>query len=70
MGLRGILLNMPLEQRLSYDTQFLNEHLPGGKTILMTAVCTIIKGVIARGLSADPLVSLLVSRLRTGVKGE
>ena len=37
----------------------LNEQLPGGETISMTVVCTIILSVIAHGLSANPLVSAL-----------
>jgi NhaP-type Na+/H+ or K+/H+ antiporter len=46
----------------------LNEHLPGGKTISMTADCTIIMSVISNGLSANWLVSLLASRLKAGPK--
>lgn len=46
----------------------LNEHLPGGDTISMTAVCTIILSVIAHGLSANPLVSVFVSRLKVKTK--
>lgn len=46
----------------------LNEHLPGGDTISMTAVCTIILSVIGHGLSANPLVGVLVSRLKAGSK--
>jgi NhaP-type Na+/H+ or K+/H+ antiporter len=42
----------------------LNEHLPGGDTISMTVVCTIILSVIAHGLSANPLVSMLAARLK------
>jgi NhaP-type Na+/H+ or K+/H+ antiporter len=41
-----------------------NEHLPGGGTIAMTAVCTILLSVIAHGISANPLVAALSSRLR------
>ncbi len=47
----------------------LNEHLPGGDTISMTAVFTIIMSVIAHGLSANPLVALLVKRLKVESKG-
>jgi NhaP-type Na+/H+ or K+/H+ antiporter len=42
-----------------------NEHLPGGGTIVITAVCTIVLSVLAHGLSANPLVAKLVAR---GVK--
>jgi NhaP-type Na+/H+ or K+/H+ antiporter len=48
----------------------LNEHLPGGDTISMTAVCTIILSVIGHGLSANPLVGVLVSRLKAGSKAQ
>ncbi|MEA2079369.1 MAG: cation:proton antiporter [Pseudomonadota bacterium] len=40
-----------------------NEHLPGGGTITMTVVCTIVLSVIAHGISANPLVAALVSRI-------
>lgn len=42
----------------------LNEHLPGGDTISMTVVCTIILSVVGHGLSANPLVALLGARLK------
>ena len=42
----------------------LNEHLPGGDTIAMTAVCTIVLSVIAHGISANPLVAVLAARIR------
>ena len=42
----------------------LNEHLPNGGTITMTAVCTIALSVIAHGLSANPLVAALASRIK------
>ena len=42
----------------------LNEHLPGGETISMTVVCTILLSVIGHGLSANPLVAALGARLR------
>ena len=42
----------------------LNEHLPGGETISMTVVCTIILSVVGHGLSANPLVASLGARLR------
>jgi len=42
----------------------LNAHLPGGDTISMTVVCTIIMSVVAHGLSANPLVNTLASRIK------
>jgi len=47
----------------------LNEHLPGGETISMTVVCTIILSVIGHGLSANPLVAALAARLRNPTGG-
>ena len=51
----------------------LNEHLPGGNTISMTVVCTIVLSILGHGLSANPLVAALAARIRgsegkTGVK--
>jgi NhaP-type Na+/H+ or K+/H+ antiporter len=43
----------------------LGEHLPGGDTISMTVVCTILFSVIGHGLSANPLVAALVARLKS-----
>jgi NhaP-type Na+/H+ or K+/H+ antiporter len=42
----------------------LNEHLPGGSTISMTVVCTILLSVIGHGLSANPLVAVLAARIK------
>ena len=42
----------------------LNEHLPGGGTIAMTAVCTILLSVVAHGVSANPLVAALTARIK------
>jgi NhaP-type Na+/H+ or K+/H+ antiporter len=42
----------------------LNEHLPGGGTIAMTAACTIMLSIIAHGLSANPLVAALGARIK------
>ena len=42
----------------------LNEHLPGGKTIVLTTVCTILLSVVLHGLSANPLVAALGARLK------
>jgi NhaP-type Na+/H+ or K+/H+ antiporter len=40
----------------------LNEKLPGGDTIAMTVVCTILLSVILHGLSANPLVAALAAK--------
>lgn len=40
-----------------------NRHLPGGGTIVMTVVCTIILSIIFHGLSANPLANALGARL-------
>jgi len=42
----------------------LNENMPGGNTISMTAVCTILLSVIAHRLSAHPLVAASGARLK------
>jgi NhaP-type Na+/H+ or K+/H+ antiporter len=42
----------------------LGETLPGGDTIAMTVTCTIILSVLAHGLSANPLISLLVKKIK------
>lgn len=42
----------------------LNENLPGGNTIAITAVCTIMLSIIAHGLSANPLIAGLAARLK------
>ena len=42
----------------------LNEHLPGGDTIAMTVVCTIVLSVVAHGLSAIPLVAALGAKVK------
>jgi NhaP-type Na+/H+ or K+/H+ antiporter len=41
----------------------INAHLPGGTTLSMTVVCTIIMSIIAHGLSANPLVAALAKRI-------
>jgi NhaP-type Na+/H+ or K+/H+ antiporter len=41
----------------------LKKHLPGGSTISMTVVCTIVLSIMAHGLSANPLVTALAARL-------
>lgn len=40
----------------------LEEKLPGGRTILMTTVCTIILSVFAHGFTAEPLASIFGAR--------
>jgi len=42
----------------------LNEHLPGGGTIVITVVCTILLSILLHGLSANPLVAALAARIR------
>jgi len=42
----------------------LNAKLPGGDTIAMTVVCTILLSIILHGLSANPLVAELAARLK------
>jgi len=42
----------------------LEAHLPNGGTITMTVVCTIVLSIVGHGLSANPLVAALVSRLK------
>ena len=41
----------------------LEEHLPGGSTITVTVVCTILLSVILHGMTANPLVALLAKRI-------
>jgi NhaP-type Na+/H+ or K+/H+ antiporter len=43
---------------LSYD-------LPGGDTIILTTVCTIILSVIGHGVSANPLIAALAKRVKS-----
>ena len=42
----------------------IEENLPGGGTITMTVVCTIVLSVVAHGLSANPLVAMMMGRVR------
>jgi NhaP-type Na+/H+ or K+/H+ antiporter len=46
----------------------LNEQLPGGKTIGLTAACTIMLSILAHGLSANPLVAKLAAVLQSSAK--
>ena len=41
----------------------MNAHLPGGSTLSMTVVCTILLSIIGHGLSAKPLVAALAKRI-------
>jgi len=43
----------------------LSKNLPGGTTISMTVVCTIIMSVVGHGISANPLVAALAARTRS-----
>ncbi len=42
----------------------INQHLPGGDTVTITVVFTVVLSVIAHGLSANPLVGVLAARLK------
>jgi len=42
----------------------MNAHLPGGTTLSMIVVCTILLSIVAHGLSANPLVAALAKRIR------
>jgi NhaP-type Na+/H+ or K+/H+ antiporter len=42
----------------------LHEHLPGGETISVTVVCTIILSVVFHGISANPLAKALGARIK------
>jgi len=42
----------------------LHEHLPGGETITMTVVVTIILSVVFHGISANPFVAALATRIK------
>jgi NhaP-type Na+/H+ or K+/H+ antiporter len=42
----------------------LHENLPGGGTITITIVCTILFSVIGHGLSANPLITALAARVK------
>jgi NhaP-type Na+/H+ or K+/H+ antiporter len=41
----------------------LNKNLPGGETISMTVVCTVVLSIVGHGISANPLVAALGARL-------
>ena len=42
-----------------------NENLPGGETIRLAAVYTIVLSVVLHGISANPFITALVKRMRT-----
>jgi len=46
----------------------LNEKLPGGDKIVLTAVCTIVLSILCHGLSANPLVALLAAGIHRSTK--
>jgi NhaP-type Na+/H+ or K+/H+ antiporter len=48
----------------------LHENLPGGDTISMTVVSTIILSVVFHGISANPLADVLGARLKKAAGGE
>jgi NhaP-type Na+/H+ or K+/H+ antiporter len=41
----------------------IKNNLPGGGTIALTVVCTVVLSIIAHGLSANPLIAVLVARI-------
>jgi sodium/hydrogen antiporter len=43
----------------------LNHDLPGGDTIALTAVCTILLSVIGHGVSANPLIAALAKKVKS-----
>jgi NhaP-type Na+/H+ or K+/H+ antiporter len=47
----------------------MDKHLPGGGTIVITVVCTIVLSIVAHGLSANPLVAALSARLKRTESG-
>ena len=47
----------------------MDQHLPGGGTIAITVVCTIVLSIIAHGLSANPLVAALSARMKRTESG-
>lgn len=45
-----------------------NRNFAGGKTITMTAVCTIVLSIMAHGLTANPVISALFSKNKSNQK--
>ena len=75
MALTG--LNLPVSEKLFmgwfgprglasivFAVIVINQNLPGGNTITITVVCTILLSIVAHGLSANPLVAALGARLK------
>ena len=48
----------------------INEHLPGGDTLTITVVSTVVLSIVAHGLSANPLVGALAVRLKRASVGK
>jgi len=46
-----------------------NENLPGGDTIVATAVCTLVLSVVFHGISAHPFVAALAARIKRSEGG-
>ena len=42
----------------------LNENLPGGPTLVLTVVCTVILSIFAHGLTANPLARAFAERIQ------
>ena len=40
----------------------LNENIPGGETLAVTVVCTVILSILAHGLTANPLAKAFAAR--------
>jgi len=47
-----------------FAVMVLNDKLPGGDTIVMTAVCTFVLSVVLHGLSAKPLIAAPVAKIK------
>jgi len=47
-----------------------HQNLPGGRTLALVVVCTVILSVIAHGVTANPLVAALGERLGKGLRRE
>ena len=47
-----------------------HQNMPGGRTLSLVVVCTVILSVIAHGVTANPLVTVLGERLRKGLERE
>ena len=53
-----------MRKRIVFGVIVLQEHLPGGSTITMTVLLTIILSIVGHGLSANPLAAALARRIR------